>query len=60
MNHFRTLSERQEATQKALTNEMDKLTKDGFNPFLKGSKVYYCRQEQRPVLKRRQLEIDVL
>ena len=35
MNQFNSLSERQLATQRALTAEMDRLTKEGYNPFSK-------------------------
>lgn len=35
MNHFTTLPERQKATEKALSNEMDKLTRSEYNPFKK-------------------------
>lgn len=40
MNHFKTLSERQNATKNALTLEMDKLIKEGYNPFIKAQKSF--------------------
>lgn len=38
MNHFKTLLERQEATKKALANELDRLVKGEENPFKKALK----------------------
>jgi integrase len=37
MNQFKVLSERQEATKKALADELDKLVKGEFNPFNRAS-----------------------
>lgn len=38
MNHFKTLPERQNATKNTLTLEMDRLIKEGYNPFTKSEK----------------------
>ena len=38
MNQFKTLTERQEATKNALSQELDKLLNQAFNPFIKLNK----------------------
>ena len=38
MNHFKQLSQRQEATKTALSQELDKLLNQAFNPFIKLNK----------------------
>lgn len=42
MNHFKQLSQRQEATKTALSQELDKLLNQAFNPFIKLNKSIVC------------------
>ena len=42
MNQFKQLSQRQEATKTALSQELDKLLNQAFNPFIKLNKNIVC------------------
>jgi len=53
MNQFKSLPERQEATKNALLIEMDKLIKEGYNPFIKLQNTYdtnACINLRTPIL----------